>query len=793
VSPPPLSGTPIERREDPRLLRGEGRFADDLDEGAGVAHVAFVRSEHAHARVTGIDLSGALDVEGVIAVYAADDLDGRFAEPLPVVYPHPALSSPRTPAALAGDEVCHLGQPLAMVLATSRYLAEDAAAAIRVDYQPLPVAIDLEAAAGGAQGPAHLDMADNLAAAFRAETGDVDAAMRGAAHVIERRFVCERASGAPLETRSVQAHDDQGSGRLVVTDTTQVPMSVRRFLAERFAMDPEDVEVRVPDVGGGFGTKGFRLYPEELLVPWAARRLGRPVKWVEDRREHFIGSTHQRSQIHDVRVGCDADGRIVALEVCFLHDMGAWSQLGLLLPLVAGSALAGPYTIPNLRYEFRAIYTNTMQTSPYRGAGNPFGNFVIERTVDAVAAELGMDRAEVRRRNFIPKDAFPYDVGLAPALGSGTVTYDSGDYERGLDLVLDAIGWHGFERERAAAAAQGRRLGIGLAACVEGSGVGPYESAKVSVRPDGCVVVATGAASTGQGHETTLAQLVADVLELPVEQVVVARADTRRLPSGFGTYGSRVAVVAGTAATRAARAVRAKALRLAAHQLQVPEAALRYVGGTVQVRAGAGEGAGAGDDAGEGESEWVLSLADLAAASANLPPPTGDVAGLSVTETFAPPGATFSSGTHACVVEIDPDTYDLRVLRYVAQHDCGTVINPMIVAGQVVGGVAHGIADAFYERRVYDERGQLLNASFMDYLMPYATEIPAVRLLHTSTPSPLNELGAKGSGEGGTIPVAATIISALEDALGVPIDRTPQSPLTLFELDAKKRCHDRDQ
>lgn len=763
------TGTRIERVEDVRLLTGRGRYVDDL--GADAVHVAFVRSEHAHARLVDIDVGGALDVEGVLAVYTFDDLEGAFAEPLPVVYPHPSLHAPRTPTALAGAEVCHVGQPVAMVVARSRYLAEDAAAAIRVTYEPLPVAIDLEATSAGEQGTAHTGAGDSLAAVHTDSSGDVDAAFACAERVFAYRFTCARAAGSPLEPRGVLARYDQARERLSIVASTQVPVIVRRLVAERFGLDPEAVDVVAPDVGGGFGTKAFRLYPEELLVPWASRQLGVPVKWTEDRREHFVGSTHQRSQIHDVRVCCDTTGRISGLDVRFLHDLGAFCQMGLLLPLVAGSNLSGAYAIPNVRYEFRAVYTNTMQTAPYRGAAAPFATFVIERTLDALARDLGIDRAEIRRRNLIPADAFPYDVGLAPAIGAGTIVYDSGDYEAGLDQVLDAIGYAAFGEERREAAAAGRRLGIGLAFGVESNGVGPYESARVTVRTDGVVTVGTGVPSTGQGHETVFSQIVADALAVPLERVEYVGGDTRRISLGFGTYASRVAVVAGNAVAAASATVRERALTLGARMLEAAAEDVELADGMVRAR----------DD-----PRRAVPLAAIAAASTFAPPRPGEGAGLTALEYFAPAHATTASNVHACVVEIDRDTHDVRILRYVAQHDCGRALNPMIVDGQVVGGVAQGIADAFFERRVYDESGQLLNGSFMDYLMPFATEIPRIELRHTETPAPGNPLGVKGAGEGGTIPAAAALVSAIEDALGAPIDRTPLSPLLLFELDPSR-------
>jgi aerobic carbon-monoxide dehydrogenase large subunit len=767
-----LFGEPVERREDKRLLTGGGRFTDDFEHAA--AEVAFVRSEHAHARIADVDVAGALDVDGVLAVYTYDDLEGAFAEPLPLLTPHEGLVAPRTQYALARDEVRYAGETIAMVVAADRYVAEDAAERIRVAYEPLPVAVDLVAAA---EDP------DNLAGRFGEETGDVAAALARAPHVFEWRFEMERSAATPLEGRAVVARWDEREQRLLVHDATQAPTGIRGGLAALFGLDLEHVEVVAPDVGGGFGVKVMQFYPEEVLVPWAARRLGTAVKWTEDRREHFIGSNHERGQVHDVRVGCDGDGRILALETRFLHDSGAYCPYGLIIPVVTAAQLPGPYRIEHYRYEFRAVFTNTVPVSPYRGAGRPHAAFVMERTVDRIARELGLDRADVRRRNLIQPDEFPYDVGVTFQDGGPTV-YDSGDYPRGLELLLDAVGYDGFE-------AVPGRVGLGIACYVEGTGIGPYEGAAVNVLGDGTVTVATGLGSQGQAHETVFAQIAADELGVALGDVRVTTGDTRRIGYGVGTFASRAAVVSGNAVRMAAVTVRRQAQELAARLLEADPGDVELADGEVRVKGAPASAIPLGQLAlvanplryafGRDAAEAAV-FARKAYASGEAPLPEGAKPGLNAVEYYSPRSGVFGFGMHAAIVEIDRDTCDLLIRRYVIVHDCGRVINPLVVTGQVYGGYAQGLGGAFYERIAYDGSGQIQNASFMDFLMPYATEVPEPELLHTETPSPNNELGVKGVGEAGTIAVPAAIANAVADALGRPVDRMPLSPLDLFEM-----------
>jgi CO/xanthine dehydrogenase Mo-binding subunit len=780
-----LFGERVERREEQRLLVGEGRFTDDFAPDA--AHAAFVRSEFAHARIVDIDVSGALDVDGVYAVYTHDDLDGKFADPLPLIIPHEAIADGRTQYALAHDEVRYVGETIAMVVARDRYVAEDAADAILVRYEPLPVVAGIESAHGDAR--VHTGRADNVVARVSEEHGKVDAAFAAAPHVFEWHLEIERSAATPLEGRAIVARfDDEGA--LLVHDATQAPTGIRAGLSRLFDLDMTKVHVVAPDVGGGFGVKVIQFYPEEVLVPLAARRLGMAVKWTEDRREHFVGSTHERKQIHEVRVAAGDDGRILALETSFLHDSGAYCPYGLIIPIISAAQLPGPYKLENYRYDFTALFTNRVPTSPYRGAGRPHGAFVMERVLDRLAAELGLDRVAIRRVNLIQPDEFPYDVGVTFQDGGPTV-YDSGDYPAGLDRLVKEIDYEGFEARRAAARAEGRRIGLGIACYVEGTGIGPYEGAAINVQIDGTVTVATGLSSQGQGHETMLAQIVADELGVPLERIRVTTGDTRGLGYGVGTFASRTAVVSGNAVHKAAVEVRRQAAEIASRVLEVDPEDLEFTGGAVEIVGSPGRGLQIGELAamanplryafGE-ESAQAALLTRRMYASQEVPLPDGTTPGLNATEYFSPASGVFGFGMHAAVVEVDEASCDVRILQYVVGHDCGRIINPVIVEGQMYGGVAQGIGGALYERMAYDEDGQLLNASFMDFLMPYATELPEPALFHTETPSPNNVLGVKGVGEAGTIPVAGALANAISDAIGIQVDRMPISPSELFDL-----------
>ncbi len=805
-----LLGAPVTRVEDPRLLRGEGRYLDDL--GQDALEVAFVRSPHAHARVLDIDVDGVLEVPGVVAVYTYEDLlesdrdDGtHVSEPLPLLIPHPALHAPRTAYPLAREEVNHVGEAIAMVVARDRYVAEDACGRIVVRYEVLTPVVGLAAAREAAQA-VHADVPDNVAAHLVQQVGDLAAAMAAAPrrHTLDLRV--ERSASMPLEGKGVYARWDTDEHTVRVYTSTQAATSVRAAVAAKLGLALNQVECIAPDIGGGFGVKIVHPWPEEVLVPWAARRLARAggpreVKWVEDRREHFVSSAHERAQVQRVEVGFDDEGHLLAFDFTFWHDNGAYTPYGIIVPIITSTQVLGPYKPGAYRCEFFSMYTNTVIVTPYRGAGRPQGVYAMERAMDAIADATGLDRALVRERNLIQPDEMPYDHHLVFQDGRPLI-YDSGDYPAGLAKLKALVGWEDFEAVREQARAQGRRVGIGLACYVEGTGPGPYEGAHVVVETSGKVKVATGLTSQGQGHQTAFAQVVADQLGVALRDVEVVTGDSRRFRYAVGTFASRAAVMSGSAMHIAAAKVREKALRVAAEALEVSVDDLELVDGAVSVKGTAPGSSGtslslgtiavlanplryAFDEASQAATQFAVGDTSQA------PVAPGEEPGLEASGYYSPQRSTFASGVHAVVVETDPLTAEITVLRYCVVHDCGTLINPRIVQGQVHGGVAQGVAGALYERMEYDEHGQLLNASFMDFLMPYATEVPRkVEIDHLQTPSPLNPLGIKGAGEAGVIPGMAVLASAIEDAEGFRIDAMPISPSELFHL---RQAHERGE
>lgn len=780
-------GAPIRRHdEDPRLVTGGGRYLDDLGQAAWEA--AFVRSPHAHAKVLDIDVAGALEVEGVLAVWTYEDLEGNVAEPLPLLIPHPALTAPRTSYCLAKDEVNHVGEAVVMVVATDRYVAEDACSRIVVTYESMPAVVGLPASRAAVH-LVHEEAPDNVSAHLLQEVGDVSAALAAAPHRLTLDLTIERSACMPMEGKGVHARWDADDQMLRIHSSTQTSTGVRAAVAAKLGLPLAQVECVTPDVGGGFGVKIMHPWPEEILVPLAAIRLGHEVKWTEDRREHFISSSHERAQMQEIEVGYDDEGRILALDVRFWHDNGAYTPYGIIVPIITATQLLGPYKPGAYRVEFWSMYTNTVLVTPYRGAGRPQGVFAMERTIDAIAAERGLDRAEVRLRNFILPEEMPYDHGLMFQDGR-PLKYDSGDFPASLGLLKNLIGWDDFAGYRAQAEAEGRKVGLGIGCYVEGTGVGPCEGGHVVVETSGRVNVATGLTTQGQGHKTVLAQIVADELGVPFDAVHVTTGDTRKMPYAVGTFASRGAVMSGSAVALAARAVKAKAFKIAADALEVSEDDLEIADGVISVKGAPTSSIPLGtvavlsnplryafDDAAKAATQFAGTF------DPDRPPVADDEEpGLEGRDFYSPTQATFANGMHAAIVETDPVTAEIKILRYCVVHDCGTVVNPMIVEGQVHGGVAQGVGGALYERMAYDDSGQLLNASFMDFLMPYASEIPFIEIDHMETPSPLNPLGIKGAGEAGTIPVSAVIASAIEDAEGFPIHDMPISPNDLWRL-----------
>jgi carbon-monoxide dehydrogenase large subunit len=769
-------GKPTKRNEDPRLLTGRALFIDDL-ELSGLLHATFVRSPHAHARILKIDTAAALAYPGVIAIYTAADL-GAFCKPGPVVVPPPPIEGSvfhlRTQCPLAKDKVRHAGEPVAIVIAENRYLAEDAAAEVLVDYEPLPAVVDLEAALKPGAALVHEDLGSNLSAHVRQTRGDYAAAAKKADVVLRRRFLYDRGTSSPIETRGVVAQWDDKSDRLTVWDTTQAPVAIRDGLAASLGLSERQVRVVAPFIGGGFGPKIMMFYPDELLVPWAAMRLGRPVKWIEDRAEHFFSTSHERGQVHDAEIALTRDGKVLGVRDVFLHDGGAYDPYGLTIPINSQCTLLGVYDIASYDSTFTQVFTTLPIVTPYRGAGRQHGVFVMERLLDLAARELGIDPAEIRRRNLIPPDAFPYNYGIIYQ-DFEPLEYDSGNYEPILDKALELVGYERFLKdEQPKARAQGKHLGIGIVCYVEGTGIGPYEGAKVQVQSSGKVSVVTGIGTQGQGHYTAFAQIVADQVGVDVRDVEVITGDTDQFYWGAGTFASRGAVVAGNAVNEAAKAVRKKILRTASQHFECAEQDLVIEDGEVYV---------------VGVRQKAIKLGELAMKANPMRGAVepGTEPGLESTQYFGPKMGATASGVHAMIVEVDPQTMMIEVKKYVVVHDCGTVINPMILEGQIHGGVAQGIGNAFYEKLVFDADGQLLNATLADYLIPSALEVPRMTLAHTVTPSPLNPLGIKGAGEAGAIPVGPLFAQALENALGLPakgveILEIPLSPNRLWEI-----------
>ena len=747
-------GERIKRNEDPRLLTGQGLYVDDVDL-PNMLHVAFVRSPYVHAKINRIDVSQALQREGVVAVYTANDL-GDYWKPGPLLVSPPPVEgivfNAKTQVPLAKDKVKFAGEPIVMVLAESRYIAEDALADIQVDYEPLDAVVDLEKALQSDSTLIHEDIGSNVAAHVVQTKGDYESAKEDAALVIKRRFSYEHGCAAAIENRGIVAEWDSRAGRLTVWDTTQAPVVIRNGLAGMLGLSERQVRVIAPFIGGGFGPKIMMFYQEEVLVPWAAMKLNRPVKWIEDRAENFVATTHERGQIHDAEAAFDKDGHILGVQDSFLHDTGAYAPYGLTVPLNSQCTLLGPYHIPNYQSQFTAVFTNKTIVTPYRGAGRQHGVFVIERMLDLAAKELKIDRAEIRRRNFIPLDKFPYNNEIIYQ-DFAPLVYDSGNYEPLLDEALERIGYQKFINEtQPKLRAEGKHVGIGIVAYVEGTGIGPYEGAKVQVMSSGRVSVVTGVGTQGQGHFTSFAQIVAEQLGVDVNQIDVVTGDTDQFYWGAGTFASRGAVVAGNAINEAAKVVRRKILKLASEHFNAPEEELELADGMVKV---------------QDLPRMSISLGELAGMANPMRGAVkpGTEPGLEATSYFGPERGATASGIHAMIVEVNPETLQIHIQKYLVVHDCGKVINPLILDGQIHGGVAQGIGNAFYERLAYDENGQLLNGTFMDYHLPTSLDVPRIETGHGETLSPLNPMGVKGAGEAGAIPVGPLFAQALEDAL----------------------------
>jgi len=768
-------GASVKRKEDPRYLRGEGRFVDDI-KLPGMLHAAFVRSPHAHARIAAIRTDAARRLPGVAHVFTFADLE-RWMKPLPLfgaippgLAAHVAVSMKQPhQLAMCRDEARHVGEIVAMVVAGSRAVAEDGCELVEVDYEPLPVLADVMAAEQPGAPVLYPEWGDNVALSFKTGFGDVEAALRQADARVRERFVIPRYVGMPIETRGVVARWDPRDGTLTTWNGTQVVHFVQQGLAAALGLPLHRIRVIAPDVGGGFGTKA-NGYPEDLLIPAAAIAARRPVKWTEDRREHMMGSAHARAQVHDIEIAARRDGTMLAVRDRIWVDLGAYNSWGIVLPYNTVAHLLGPHRVANLDVECLGVVTTKTPNAPYRGAGRPETVFAMDRIVDCLARELAMDPAELRRRNYLGAADLPYELQI-PYRDGNPLVYDSGDFKAGLEAALRAVGYDALRAEQARLRERGIHRGIGISSYVEGTAIGPYEGATVRLDASGHAVVATGACCQGQGHETSFAQIAADALGIPLESVTIVGGDTAAIPFGIGTFASRSAVNAGSSIHEASGRVKDKLVAAAAALLEAAPADIEVADGMVTVR---------GAPASAIPVSKVIQAAIPTFAKPGVASPDFEA-----TVYHHQPTVTYTSATHVAVVDVDPGTGAVKLLRYLVAHDCGRIINPVIVEGQIHGGVAQGVGGGLLEEMVYDEQAQLLTGTFMDYLVPTAMELPAIETVHLEYPSPRNPLGMKGIGEGGAISPPAAIANAVEDALrpwGVRVTRTPLGPSVVLGL-----------
>jgi carbon-monoxide dehydrogenase large subunit len=744
-----------------------------------MVHAAVLRSIHAHARIRAIDASRASQVDGVLVILTGEDVRDRIS-PFPAsfeIHPSPWLEAVQPvfresrPTVLAQGKVHYVGEPVAIVVAEDRYSAEDAVGAMIVDYEELPVVVDPEEALKPGATIVHDEHEDNLAFHFSIHKGDVDRAMQAAPRKISERFCHHRYCAVSMECRGVVASGGPKPGALTVWSSTQVPHSVRRQIAAQLGLVEEGIRVIAPNVGGGFGPKVF-VYPEEILVAYLTLQLGRPVKWIEDRSENFISTAHGRDQIHDIELAFDEDGRILALRDRFLLDNGAYNPMGLTDAYNTSAHLQGPYKIPNLSVTGTCVSTNKVPNAPYRGAGRPEAVFVIERCIDRIAKEIGLDPVEVRLRNFIQPGDMPYDAGIIYRDGQ-PVCYDSGDFPATLKKALEAIGYEKLQRDQQALRERGRYLGIGISCYVEGTGVGSFEGAKVQIDSSGQIVVSVGASDHGQGHETVFSQVSADLWGMDPDQITVLGGDTNCIPYGGGTFASRSTVNASTAIYEASARLKEKVLKLSAHLLEANPADLEITQGKVFVRDLPRRAISFGELARAAVPGWASRLPD------EMEP------GLEASYYYVPKTVTWSNAAHIAVIEVDIGTGKVELKDYAVCHDSGRLVNPKLVDGQIHGGVAQGIGGALYEEVLYDDFGQILTGTFINYLVPSTMEIPKMRIVHLESPSPLNPLGVKGVGEGGAIAPPSAIANALVNALapfGVEVNELPLKPDRVLKL-----------
>lgn len=761
-------GARVRRKEDSRLVRGMGKYVGDIHR-PGMVHAAILRSTHAHARIIKINAAAALTLPGVIGVLAAADMPGVKTIPMRTGVIPGLERSQQTP--IATNRVRYVGDPVAVVVAVDRYVAEDALELIDIEYQAFDAVVEARQSMQPGAPQLHDATPNNIAANFKVDVGDVDAAFSACDLVFEAEFSTQRHSAVPLENRGLVAEWDEGRGLLTVWGPTKMTHTNWRILSELIGLPQSCIHFIEPEVGGGFGARG-EFYPEDFLIPFAARYFRKPVCWIEDRSENLKAMNQSRQQNHRIKIGVKSDGTILAMDGEIVFDMGAYTRTHGGVPAIAASAmLRGPLRLKNFRVNVFCVLTNKTPVGTYRSPGRYEANFVRERLLDMIAHRLQIDPADVRRRNLIRHEEMPYDMGKHPF---HYMVYDTGDFITQLDRGLERFGYEKLKQSYATAKQEGRAVGVGIGCFVETSGIGPWEYARVEIDNAGKVVLYSGCNSVGQGIATALSQIVADELQCSIDDVRVVHGDTAKVPYGNGSNASRSTVMAGSAAVGASRKVKEKLLRLASASLEIDSADLILRDGRVTAR---------------GAPERSLTFADLARLA--LPGPalkSGITPGICEEDFFATDKRPFPYGVHIAAVEVDKETGKIKILDYLVSEDVGRKINPMIIEGQMAGGLAQGIGGAMLEEFVYSEDGQPLATSFMDYLLPTAMEMPKAQFISTEEfPSPHNPLGVKGAGEGGITAAGAALANAVSDALGVEVTRLPLRPDHVLELVRKSR------
>jgi carbon-monoxide dehydrogenase large subunit len=767
----PHTGSVRRRHEDPRLLTGKGHYAADLA-APGMLVAAVLRSPFAHARIGKVYPARALELPGVAAVLTADNIGsaqiplpsfGQFSQSL-IERWQPTIRSCPHPT-LAHGKVRYVGQPVAMVIAETREIAEDAIELIDVDYDPIAVVMNVDDSLREGATLVFDEHPDNIALDFKASIGDADAAFERAAHIVRDQFSIQRYTGMALEGRGILAIPERDG--MTIWASHQLPHFLRNLICDTLKIPQFTVRVITPDIGGGFGNKAG-MYSEDVLIPYAAKMLGRPVKWLEDKSEQLVGSNHSRQQDFDIEIAFDENAKIVGLRYSVKIDAGGYLTFPVVLSYLGMCHLLGPYHIPAMKAHIRSVLTNKTHSAPSRGAGRPEAVFVLNRIMDRAAQKMGIDPIELRRKNFIPPSAMPFEPGILYRDGNKMVI-ESGDYPEALERLLNVVDRAAFRKEQEAARAKGRYIGLGIECNVEAGGLGPYEYARVRLDPSGRFIVHTGITDSGQGHKTSFAQVCADQLGVDPDDVLVLATDTQPLPYGRGTYHSRGAVAAGSAVHMAAQALRQRIIALAASHFQIQPDSLKIAGGKVF-------------EPGTQRSLTLTECAKLATPELSLP--VGREPGLDETACFEIPTTSWGNAVHAAVVEVDVETGAVKILRYVVLHDCGRMLNPMIVRGQIIGALVQGIGGSLLEDILYDADGNPQVTTMQDYILPRMHDVPPIEILHMETPSPLNPLGVKGAGEAGTLGPPAALAAAVEDALapfGVRINSTPLSPHKILE------------